>query len=470
MAMPHTEPLEISSRPLGPPPVDRARIRRALRSLALEALGRAHPSEVVRLEVEAPPMRPLGWVREQTAAHRGYWTGREEPGETAVAGAAFVLEGAGFEAGCAAADRAHALLAEADGAARFYGGMRFDPETPPAPEWAAYGGYRFVLPRFELRTHAGATTLACNLYLPEDRRRPECVLGAINALSLEARAPVVDLPEPLSRTARPDADAWNDAVGAALEAIGAGTLEKVVLARAARVRFARPLDAFGLLEALAPHAPATFRFAFAAGASVFIGASPERLYRRSGRLLASEAVAGTRPRGRFQRDDSRLAEELLASDKDLREHGVVRDYLSAALRTLCDLTQVDEEARLMTLAHGRHLHTGVRGTLRADVGDGAVLAALHPTPAVGGFPRPASLEAIRRLEPFDRGWYAGPVGWVGREEAEFAVAIRSARLQGAEMTLYSGAGIVEGSRPEAEWREVEQKLGPYAALLRLDAA
>jgi menaquinone-specific isochorismate synthase len=96
-----------------------------------------------------------------------------------------------------------------------------------------------------------------------------------------------------------------------------------------------------------------------------------------------------------------------------------------------------------------------------------LLAALHPTPAVGGVPRDAALGAIRAQEPFDRGWYAGPVGWIGADAAEFAVGIRSGLVWPDRLALYSGAGIVEGSVPDREWDEIEQKIADFAAVLGL---
>ena len=126
----------------------------------------------------------------------------------------------------------------------------------------------------------------------------------------------------------------------------------------------------------------------------------------------------------------------------------------------------------MTLARGRHLYTGFRGTLADGVGALDVLRALHPTPAVGGTPTTEALDAVARLEPFDRGLYAGPVGWVGRdaagrEAAEVAVGIRSGLATGRSLSLYSGAGIVAGSNPDAEWAEIEHKIGDFARVLGL---
>ena len=122
----------------------------------------------------------------------------------------------------------------------------------------------------------------------------------------------------------------------------------------------------------------------------------------------------------------------------------------------------------MKLAGGRHLRSGVRGTLREGVTDAEVLLALHPTPAVGGYPRQEALEVVRALESFDRGWYAGAVGSIGAEGSELAVGIRSGLVSGNRLALFSGAGIVAGSVPEDEWAEIEQKIGDFVRVFGLE--
>ena len=193
---------------------------------------------------------------------------------------------------------------------------------------------------------------------------------------------------------------------------------------------------------------------------------------RPRRALETEAVAGTRPRAAHDSDDDRLLDELLASSKDQREHAFVREAIVARLRPLTVDMDVDDQASAMTLARGRHLYTGIRATLRPETTPLDVLVALHPTPAVGGTPRSESLAAIAALEPFDRGLYAGPIGWIGRDAngldvAEFAVGIRSGLVDGRSLSLYSGAGIVEGSEAASEWAEVEHKIGDFARVLGL---
>ncbi len=244
---------------------------------------------------------------------------------------------------------------------------------------------------------------------------------------------------------------------------------KVVLARRAGFVFEGPLDAPTLARELRAVTPGCFHFYFEPEEGVaFLGASPERLYRREGRSVTSEAVAGTRPRGGSEADDRALGGELLGSEKDREEHAYVLRSIKEELGPLCESLRADGEVSEMRLATRRHLVARLRGVLRPGVTDADLLEALHPTPAVGGYPRGAALAEIRASEPFDRGWYAGPVGWIGAGGAEFAVGIRSGLVRGNSLALFSGAGIVRGSVPEAEWAEVEQKISDFAGILGLE--
>jgi menaquinone-specific isochorismate synthase len=309
---------------------------------------------------------------------------------------------------------------------------------------------------------------------PRDAQQPERALRALEALRWPEVEPSADLPLPVGRTDAPGRAAWRRGVEKALEAFEAKTLEKVVLARRARYDFDEPLDPFALARSLEAATPSCFHFLFQPQPGVaFLGASPERLFRRDGQRLLSEAVAGTRPRGASDAADARLREELKMSDKDQREHGFVREEIREVLTPFCESVEVDAETSDMTLARGRHLYAGISAALKPGVRTLDVLRALHPTPAVGGTPTPEARAMIGAVEPFDRGWYAGPVGWIGREAAEFAVGIRSGLVhqeeEAATLSLYSGAGIVRGSSPEAEWAEIEHKISDFARVLALDA-
>lgn len=420
---------------------------------------------VTRVSVDAGRADTLAWLREQRTHPRFYWSGRDGGTENAAAGAADLQTGDGPEDIGVLGKR---LSAAGDAEVRYYGGGRFDPERGMAEEWESFGAYRFVLPRFELRAEELGTTLSCNLVLPRDRDRQEDILAQIEGMRVPSEEDDYALPEPLYREDAPDRRGWEENVRQALSAFSEGRLGKVVLARKAGLRFAEDVDGISLLRELRDVTPGCFHFYVEpVPGTAFVGASPERLFRREGRLVTSEAVAGTRPRGASSVDDEDLRDELLGSEKDRAEHGFVRVGIGEALRPLCEELEVEEGVSEMKLASRRHLVSRVRARLRDGVTDAEVLGALHPTPAVGGYPREGALEDIRSLEPFDRGWWAGPVGWVGADAAEFAVGIRSGLVRGRTLALFSGAGIVAGSKPEEEWAEIEQKIEDFTGAFGL---
>jgi menaquinone-specific isochorismate synthase len=249
-------------------------------------------------------------------------------------------------------------------------------------------------------------------------------------------------------------DRWRAGVVAALDAIGSGRLDKVVLAREAAVEADWPFPRAELVRRL-ERRPGGSTFLYASDG--FVGASPELLVRRRGRVATSRPMAGTVPEGDGAEPGG--LDRLTGSPKEAVEHRLVVDAVAEGLAKVADRVQVGrpEVVRLATVAH---LATEVTADLTGPLPTALELAGLlHPTPAVGGSPRDAALAAIAALEPFDRGRYAGPVGWVDRAgDGEWAVALRGATLQGRRARLVAGAGIVPGSDPDAEWAETEHKL------------
>ncbi|MFQ5631178.1 MAG: isochorismate synthase MenF, partial [bacterium] len=193
----------------------------------------------------------------------------------------------------------------------------------------------------------------------------------------------------------------------------------------------------------------------------FLGGSIERLYSKENRMLKSEAIAGTRRRGRTTQEDKALAKDLLHCDKDLREHNFVVENIKENLEKLCHTVDIDDEITLLKLAQVQHLRCRLQGILADDISDAQILQTMHPTPAVGGSPTNKAIAAIKKLEPFDRGWYAAPIGWVSNEASEFVVGIRSGLVEGNKLALFSGAGIVKGSTPDGEWAEIENKIANF---------
>ena len=278
------------------------------------------------------------------------------------------------------------------------------------------------------------------------------------------------VPDAVTHAFRPDLESWHETVDWALRAIYSSELDKVVLARETAIQFKRALCAPMILQRLKENSVNCFHFLFQPRpGTAFLGASPERLFRREGRSIESEAVAGTRPKGNSAADDARLVEELMRSAKEQREHEFVRLSIQEEIAPIAAHVAMDVQPTVMRLATERHLLSRMRAILRPGITSLDVLRALHPSPAVGGYPITTALQSIREKESFDRGWYAGPVGWIGPDAAEFAAGIRSGLISGSTIRLYSGAGIVRGSEPRSEWNEIGHKIGDFARALGLSA-
>ena len=251
---------------------------------------------------------------------------------------------------------------------------------------------------------------------------------------------------------------WEQAVGEAVHRIThSDELRKVVLARDVHASADCPIDPRVLLRRLAARYPGCYTFAV----DGLVGATPELLIARDSWEVSSLVLAGTTPRGATQAEDSCLARALLSSAKENEEHEYAAASLRDALAPLCAAMYVTPRPELIRLPNVQHLGTRVHGTLAAARSALTLVAAVHPTAAVGGTPTDAAVEVIRELESMDRERYAGPVGWVDADgNGEGGIALRCAQLDGNKARLFAGCGIVAGSDPAAELAETESKLRP----------
>jgi isochorismate synthase len=266
----------------------------------------------------------------------------------------------------------------------------------------------------------------------------------------------------------PTGDGYAAAVADAVAQIRAGELRKVVLARTIEVDAGRRLDPRRLAHRLRAVDPDAYTFAAPTTSGEIVGASPELLVSRFGRAVRSNPLAGSAARSGDPVEDRENGERLLASAKDHDEHAVVVEAIARTLAPRCRELSWDQEPVLLETPNVWHLSTRFRGLLREPPPTALDLVReLHPTPAIAGEPRDAALAAIERVEPFDRGAYAGPVGWVDASgDGEWAIALRCAVLDGDHATLYAGAGIVAGSRPSAEVEETDRKFRAFLDALR----
>ena len=361
-------------------------------------------------------------------------------------------------------------------ALRFYGGFSFRDDHVPRDFWAEYPRARFLLPELELEHDGEAARLTAQaLVAPEDdaatarRRLRARVDYTLKCVARTARNKDGREQRPAARL-RSGRRNWQRAVEEILEAIHGGRMEKAVLARILDVSTTGAIDPVDVLEYLRGENADAHVFLFEPKAgSPIVGATPEALATVRGDRFSATAVAGSVPRGETDEAQRALAHQLLNSAKDRVEHAFTVKDMVARLEPLSRTVEAEAEPHVLTLARIQHLEARIKAVLRPGASVLELVSALHPTPAVCGLPRDTALDLLSRNEPFERGWYAGPVGWFDtRGDGVFVPALRTAVARSTTWRLFAGAGIVPGSDPEDEWEETGIKFEPV--LRALDAA
>lgn len=355
------------------------------------------------------------------------------------------------------------------GGPHFFSAFTFSELVEPGERFPA--GYVFV-PRWQVSRAGDTTTAVANLMIGPDDDSGPLVDRVWRAHSKFRRFEFRDTQQDSLSGARlsgareassefgvSEVGDYRGAVSRALEQIARGNLQKIVLARAQDIRGSGPFHPLAMLNGLRQRFPDCYAFSFTTGGGQsFIGATPERLVRVSQRVLETEALAGSARRGNSASEDAALGSGLLRSEKDLREQKEVLEDIVARLRPLGIEPEYPVAPSVRRLANVQHLQTEIRAALPNGFRVLDAVAALHPTPAVGGSPRGTALPLIRDLEGFPRGLYAGTLGWLNaRGGGEFFVGIRSALVEGACARVFAGAGIVSGSTPEKEFAETDLK-------------
>ncbi len=338
---------------------------------------------------------------------------------------------------------------------RLFGGFSFDPGAADLAPWRPFGDALFVLPRLLYRATAQGASLtlavrSAELASGSYRQLVDTTLELLEVLdSPEPRVVAPGVATPLLEP--PPRARFESAVAAIGQAIASSQVEKVVAAHGARVTFQQPPDTTAVLRRLP--AAGTLRFACRHGGACFLGATPERLVAKRGRRVVSEALAGSAVLG------AAAARRLTACAKERHEHRLVVQAIERQLAPFCERLMIAAEPGVKVLRGLQHLVTPVAGSLSTPTHVLRLVAALHPTPAVAGVPTEYARQWIRDHEAAPRGWYAAPIGWFdGAGDGEFAVALRSALIDGREVRAFAGAGIVSGSDPRREYRETELKL------------
>jgi isochorismate synthase len=353
---------------------------------------------------------------------------------------------------------------------RCFGGFSFEPGAARFEPWTAFGDARFVLPRFTYAREGNRAFLSIAVRgeeaLAESRRRAlvagaEAILATLGTAAHRKTEPRgVSGPRAVAGREEVSERDYRALVDATRARIRRGDFDKAVVARRTVLTFADPVRVSDLLVELAHSAEHCTRFAFRTRGVTFLGVTPERLVRRAGVSVDTEALAGSGPASR--------GAELFESSKERDEHELVLREIAKSLSPLCTALDYPSEPEIRALRHLLHLRTPVRGRLAELVHVLALVRRLHPTPAVGGVPTREAVRFIVEHEPAERGWYASPIGWFdGAGDGEFVVGLRSGAFAGNRAHLYAGCGIVEGSDPASEYAETRLKLAALCAALHV---
>lgn len=402
------------------------------------------------------------WARgPRWAAHAGVLASLADPGGPGRTGRI-------REAGA----RVAGTQVEPDGL-RFYGGFAFRDRATTGGWWDGFPPALFHLPEVEFDGEGeGEATLRVRALAG-----PETDIDEIEAwlereaddwVARMARAEVgPPLPTLAARTDEGNRIAWESAVERTLEAIRGGEVTKAVLARTLDVELAAVISPVDLVLALWRQHTGTHAFLFEPEPGrALLGAAPEALATLRDGVFAATAVAGSVGVGESEPELRELAAGLLASTKDRAEQKIVTDDMVHRLDEAGHEVAPTADPHVLTLARIQHLETEITARVAEETDALDVVETLHPTPAVGGLPQAAALDFLARTEPFERGWYAGPVGWFDPSgDGHFVPALRTAVGDGRRWRLFAGAGIVEGSVPSSEWEETAIKFQPVLRAL-----
>ena len=350
-------------------------LAKQIKDFATQKEGSSAKSSVKRFELRIEKMDLLTWLTQQMTATKIY--GSDQSDNYAIAGIsqAEVIAGNGSISFAELFKQMQARLTPQYPYLRYYGGLCFDDKNLE-PEWKNFGTYKFLLPRFELATKEGKMLFACNIVVSPSVNYPD-ILKELENLRYEPAELTFRSLEATAREDIPSYDEWQNNINSVLQAFQQNHCEKVVLARKTQFHFEEPLNPWLILRQLKKVAPYSYHFCFQFNDNeVFLGASPERLYRREGKKIDSQAIAGTRARAATHKEDEKLRHDLLSSEKDQREHQFVVNALQTSFSEICQKAEKDPAVSVLSLENGHHLVTEFRGELKDGVEDWQILKLL----------------------------------------------------------------------------------------------
>jgi menaquinone-specific isochorismate synthase len=363
----------------------------------------------------------------------------------------------------------------------FLGGFSFQ-DQPQEHHWRSFGTASLIIPEWLLIRDGQLSLLTVTSKVQPNSHPEELKADIRNSIN-----DIIDSIRNLTKTEQKLSDSiparnfagfeiiehddvekkWKLIVSNAKSRINNGEFKKIVLAREVGITYKSEPCATQMLNYLRNEYPTCYTFMVKMHRNAtFLGCTPEKLVAIRSTFILTDGLAGTISRGKTATEDAILERRLMQSDKDLVEHGFVVDAIGSRLRDITHNINFPVQPGIRKYQNVQHLYTPITANLNKNVSPLQIIEKLHPTPAVGGYPRESTVQHIQSLENIDRGWYAGPVGWINTHgRGEFCVAIRSGLLQQGHARFFAGCGIVADSDPQSEWNETNLKLIPMLSAL-----
>lgn len=342
----------------------------------------------------------------------------------------------------------------------FMGAQRFDSQGKRGNEWTNFGECFFFLPKVQFVKKDNSLEVRINIpktVLQNDGRKSR-FLFELNSL-LNFDYPVDKNTSFSSPSDLPSRQQWETMVNKSVEQLDKSHIEKIVLSRKQVIENNTMIESPDIYNKIKDNAINSYQFYLDIGDyHTFMSITPERLFKIEGKSLMIDSIAGTRARGKNELEDKSNEYELMNSSKELEEHRIVSREIQEKMMKLCNEIDVTKKESVLKLKFVQHIYTKFIGKLKSNENFASIINTFHPTPAVGGRPWNKVQLMLQELEPFDRGFYAAPVGYISHEKSEFAVGIRCALAHKNSLHIYGGCGVVKGSIASSEWEESHTKM------------
>ncbi len=402
-----------------------------------------------RIEVAIHNHHPCSWLSAHAIYPKFYLANRDHSEELATLGTIYETK---------SLSNMQSMMKH-DSDIIFCGGMAFDPQQKPQNHWKKFGKKHFFIPRFAMKTAQGITTILIFLKDTEITAPfKKELLAQVQQLLAHPAPELIITPSSKSKGIHfPNKKQWVKSVLQAKKDISQNKYKKIVLAR--ETLFKQSLHPEQLLSLFSTPANTIDYYYQISKTDAFVGRSPEYIFRRHKRNLVCEAVAASILAS--QSTDS----PIISDPKSKKEHEYVTRHLTKQINTLSVKTVKFTDTTTIVHLKLIHLFSTIRSKLKRSIQDCEIIHGLHPTPAVGGFPRKDIIKILHKKEPFSRGWYAGLIGTLSKDKTDMAVAIRGMLINKNTVRIFSGAGIISESDANLEWDELEQKTQYFKDIL-----